>query len=244
VDPTPYTWAGLQSPLYPRYSTHARGTSWIGSLVANKHDGSGLVYMRNRYLNPQTGQFTQTDPIGLAGGLNLYGYAGGDPINFSDPFGLRAQACCTREDLADIGVGLIPVVGNLHDAHTAIRGKNIVTGDDASSGDRLFAAAGVVLPVSGGAIKAGGRVVREAAERLANRLGRNSVSIGTVDGVRRVDLVGRPHGGVETPHVHTYSRHTNPETGQTSVTRDSRLPTSATMQDIRQARRVAGSPES
>lgn len=28
------------------------------------------------------------DPIGLAGGLNLYGFAGGDPVNFSDPFGL------------------------------------------------------------------------------------------------------------------------------------------------------------
>jgi len=27
----------------------------------------------------------------LAGGLNLYGFAGGDPINFSDPFGLCAQ---------------------------------------------------------------------------------------------------------------------------------------------------------
>lgn len=34
------------------------------------------------------GLFTQEDPIGIAGGLNLYGYAGGDPINFSDPFGL------------------------------------------------------------------------------------------------------------------------------------------------------------
>jgi uncharacterized protein RhaS with RHS repeats len=34
------------------------------------------------------GLLTQEDPIGIAGGLNLYGYANGDPINFSDPFGL------------------------------------------------------------------------------------------------------------------------------------------------------------
>lgn len=34
-------------------------------------------------------RFTQPDPIGLAGGLNLYGYANGDPINGSDPFGLE-----------------------------------------------------------------------------------------------------------------------------------------------------------
>src|SRR2546430_10881468 len=32
---------------------------------------------------------TQEDPIGLAGGLNLYGFAGGDPVNYSDPFGLK-----------------------------------------------------------------------------------------------------------------------------------------------------------
>ncbi len=36
--------------------------------------------------------FTQEDPIGLAGGLNLYGFAGGDPINFYDPFGLAADS--------------------------------------------------------------------------------------------------------------------------------------------------------
>jgi len=33
----------------------------------------------------------------LAGGLNLYGFADGDPVNFSDPFGLDA---CTKEELS------------------------------------------------------------------------------------------------------------------------------------------------
>jgi hypothetical protein len=32
----------------------------------------------------------------LAGGLNLYGFAGGDPVNFSDPFGLRGDSVTVR----------------------------------------------------------------------------------------------------------------------------------------------------
>jgi uncharacterized protein RhaS with RHS repeats len=46
------------------------------------------MYMRNRYYDPATGQFTQTDPIGLAGGLNAYGFADGDPVSYDDPYGL------------------------------------------------------------------------------------------------------------------------------------------------------------
>jgi hypothetical protein len=34
---------------------------------------------------------------------------------------------------------------------------------------------------------------------------------------KRVDLVGRPHGGVQTPHVVEFERHTNPTTGETFV---------------------------
>jgi hypothetical protein len=44
-------------------------------------------------------QFTQEDPAGLAGGANLYGYAGGDPANSSDPFGLCDKAPCPMDHL-------------------------------------------------------------------------------------------------------------------------------------------------
>jgi hypothetical protein len=45
--------------------------------------------------------FTQEDPLGLAGGLNLYGFAGGDPVNFSDPFGLCRDNDQVCRDLVD-----------------------------------------------------------------------------------------------------------------------------------------------
>ena len=61
------------------------------SLLQDQTDGTGLMYRRNRYYDPKSGRFTQEDPIGLAGGLNLYGYANGDPVNFSDPFGLDCR---------------------------------------------------------------------------------------------------------------------------------------------------------
>jgi RHS repeat-associated protein len=65
--------------------------AWLGGLIDEQRDPSGLLYRRNRYLDPSTGRFTQEDPIGLGGGSNLYGYANGDPVNYSDPLGLYAE---------------------------------------------------------------------------------------------------------------------------------------------------------
>jgi RHS repeat-associated protein len=47
-----------------------------------------LHYLRARYYDPQLGRFLSEDPIGIAGGVNLYEYAGDDPVNASDASGL------------------------------------------------------------------------------------------------------------------------------------------------------------
>lgn len=58
---------------------------WTG----REHDAeSGLVYFRARYYDPGQRRFTQEDPIGHAGGLNVYGYVGGQPLSARDPSGL------------------------------------------------------------------------------------------------------------------------------------------------------------
>jgi RHS repeat-associated protein len=49
---------------------------------------TGLYYFGYRYYDPNHGRFINRDPMGEAGGLNLYGYCSGDPINKSDYLGL------------------------------------------------------------------------------------------------------------------------------------------------------------
>ncbi|MEW3190115.1 DUF6531 domain-containing protein [Escherichia coli] len=52
---------------------------------------TGLHYNLHRYYDPDVGRFMVTDPIGLAGGLNLYQYAP-NPLSWIDPLG---QMCAT-----------------------------------------------------------------------------------------------------------------------------------------------------
>ena len=47
---------------------------------------SGLAY--NGFRSYIDGRYTQSDPIGLLGGLNTYGYVGQNPLNGIDPYGL------------------------------------------------------------------------------------------------------------------------------------------------------------
>ncbi len=69
---------------------------------------SGLLYYRARYYDPTTGRFLQKDPIGLAGGLNLYGYVDVNPVNYTDPSG-ECPWCVAAAlgGLTNLGVQLI-----------------------------------------------------------------------------------------------------------------------------------------
>jgi RHS repeat-associated protein len=50
---------------------------------------TGLHYNWHRFYDPSTGRYISADPIGLAGGINLYAYVAGNPVNWIDPWGLR-----------------------------------------------------------------------------------------------------------------------------------------------------------
>ena len=96
------------------------------------HDAeTGLWYNGYRYYDSRIGKYTQSDPIGLAGGLNTYAYTSGNPVNSIDPFGLTecdinaaidfANNLVEKKGLSGIDVPSRVGIAELHD-----RGPNVL----------------------------------------------------------------------------------------------------------------------
>jgi hypothetical protein len=81
----------------------------------------GLSFFRNRAYDQQTGRWTQEDPIGVAGGLNLYQFNGNNPVSYSDPFGLKhcppdcgkihAVGAAVFGTIGAVGLGVVGAAG-------------------------------------------------------------------------------------------------------------------------------------
>lgn len=50
-------------------------------------DANGLHFMRARYYNAYITRFINADPVGFAGGMNWYVFAGNNPLSYIDPSG-------------------------------------------------------------------------------------------------------------------------------------------------------------
>ncbi|WP_326766066.1 polymorphic toxin-type HINT domain-containing protein [Streptomyces sp. NBC_01591] len=75
------------------------------TFTGRENDGTGLLYYRDRYYDPETGRFISQDPIGHAGGANLYQYALSSPTTYTDPTGDNPMiAACAVGGLVDGGL--------------------------------------------------------------------------------------------------------------------------------------------
>ncbi|MGH9889566.1 MAG: RHS repeat-associated core domain-containing protein, partial [bacterium] len=132
---------------------------WLGSLVMGKADLSGLMYMRNRYYDPKAGRFTQEDPIGLAGGVNLYGFGSGDPVNFTDPFGLCPDGDRLCEIARIVAARTAPVKRPIEIAAMVVTAP--------LSGGMGMMGEATELAVAGRAFWSGGKLAKNAAAAWA-----------------------------------------------------------------------------
>lgn len=169
-----------------------------------------LSFFRNRVYDQATGRWTQEDPIGVAGGVNLYQFNGNNPITFTDPFGLCP--CSDREEgWADTDPGLFDpvalaaggIVGGLRAFGARVAGAVVEAGlipggESAVTGTVSKAARLAANKVRGDAFRdqiadgleaAGRDVQKEVAKRTP--FGRRNIDI-------EVSKGGKVLGGIET----------------------------------------------
>lgn len=151
---------------------------------------------------------TQTDPIGIAGGLNTYGFAAGDPVSYADPYGLCAASA--SDTIPEIGFCRKPIPqGGVGDVSLDIALNFLPWGKAVGSARPLFArlggglasllqrrtaahAANVATRLVGpdGAL----RISETVATRLAGQRGDDIPSLAIFEAIRHGDRAIDPQG--------------------------------------------------
>lgn len=88
--------------LNRRTGTTPNPFQFVGQFGVQR-DETGLNYMRARYYDPSAGRFISRDPIGLAGGMNLYSYTENNPVMGIDPSGLGTWGGLWDQTLGRVG---------------------------------------------------------------------------------------------------------------------------------------------
>ena len=140
---------------------------WIGG-YAVWDEGNGLYRMQARHYHAVLKCWTARDPIGMAGGANLYAYANANPLRFSDPAGLWAGV----DDAIFIGGGAI--IGLAGQGIADLIGGQVSPSQNyigaatagATSGAILLYTANPILAGAGGA--AMGNIVKQVGDNSSS----------------------------------------------------------------------------
>ncbi|MBO0609208.1 RHS repeat-associated core domain-containing protein [Myceligenerans salitolerans] len=137
--------------------THGADLGFTG----RQDDGTGLTYHRARYYHPELGRFISEDPIGLAGGTNLYAYAANAPTSYTDPTGTNPLLlACAGGALVDGGISYLG---------QRLSGRKVQWGDVGAAAATGCVGGMLLGPIGGRAIQAGriGTAARPAANGAA-----------------------------------------------------------------------------
>ncbi len=131
---------------------------------------TNLHYNYFRTYDPTTGRYTQSDPIGLFGGLNTYGYAESNPLYWIDPTGkiaINAGAAAVGAAIGAVSAGVT----------AAVSGGSV---GQVAAAAAIGAAGGAVAGFTFGA--AGSIAIGGAASSAIGSVAGQAVTGGTVDG--------------------------------------------------------------
>jgi RHS repeat-associated protein len=122
-------------------ATGAAGGTAFGADRLTTGQAPGLAFYRNRIYDQATGRWTQEDPLGVAGGLNLYQFNGNDPVSFGDPFGLCpfcfVAGAVVGDEVLTLGLAVILAAATTDLSNQPSHGELVPTfGPRPTSGER------------------------------------------------------------------------------------------------------------
>jgi RHS repeat-associated protein len=107
--PTSYTY----EPYGAQSVSGTASSNPFGFTAREADAANGLQFNRARYLSPTYGRFVSEDPIGIAGGSNLYRYVEDAPALFADPLGREGcvlhfyGGCIDFSELQELGLDVL-----------------------------------------------------------------------------------------------------------------------------------------